>query len=75
MGRLKDYYHDEITRDLEDERAYEMWLKEQQQKEYEADWREVEKSDSNLDLVRDLAVVFTVALAVYGVGVVVSAIF
>lgn len=75
MGKLKDYYHEEITRDLEDERAYEMWLQEQQQKEYEADWREVEKSDSNLDLVRDLAVVCVVALIVYGVGVIVMSVF
>jgi hypothetical protein len=75
MGRLKDYYHDEITRDIDDEKAYEMWIQEEQQREYMKDWQNSKDSESNLDLVRGLAVVFTVALAVYGVGVVVSAIF
>jgi hypothetical protein len=70
MGRLKDYYHDEITRDIDDEKAYEMWLQEQQQREYEKQWQESTRTDEPLDLVKDLAVVVTTALAVYGVAVV-----
>lgn len=70
MGKLKQHYHDEITRDLEDEQAYEMWLQEQQQREYEKQWQESTRTDEPLDLVKDLAVVVTTALAVYGVAVV-----
>lgn len=70
MGKLKQHYHDEITRDLEDEQAYEMWLQEQQQREYEKQWQESTQVDEPLDLVKDLAVVVTTALAVYGVAVV-----
>lgn len=70
MGKLKQHYHEEITRDLEDEQAYEMWLQEQQQREYEAQWQESTRTDEPLDLVKDLAVVVTTALAVYGVAVV-----
>lgn len=70
MGKLKQHYHEEITRDLEDEQAYEMWLQEQQQREYEKQWQESTRTDEPLDLVKDLAVVVTTALAVYGVAVV-----
>lgn len=70
MGKLKQHYHEEITRDLEDEQAYEMWLQEQQQREYEKQWQESTQVDEPLDLVKDLAVVVTTALAVYGVAVV-----
>lgn len=70
MGKLKQHYHDEITRDLEDEQAYEMWLQEQQQREYEAQWQESTQVDEPLDLIKDIAVVVTTALAVYGVAVV-----
>jgi 4-alpha-glucanotransferase len=70
MGGLKREYHDEITRDLEDEQAYEMWIQEQQQRVYEKDWQESNKTDDSLDLVKDLAVVVTTALVVYGAAVV-----
>jgi 4-alpha-glucanotransferase len=70
MGGLKREYHDEITRDLEDEQAYEMWIQEQQQRVYEKDWQESNKTDDSLDLVKDLAVVVTTALVVYGIAVV-----
>lgn len=70
MGKLKQHYHDEITRDLEDEQAYEMWLQEQQQREYEKQWQESTQVDEPLDLIKDIAVVVTTALAVYGVAVV-----
>jgi hypothetical protein len=70
MGRLKDYYHDEITRDIDDEKAYEMWIQEEQQRVYEKDWQESNKTDDSLDLVKDLAVVVTTALVVYGAAVV-----
>ena len=70
MGGLKREYHDEITRDLEDEQAYEMWIQEQQQRVYEKDWQESNKTDDSLDLVKDLAVVVTTALVAYGVAVV-----
>ena len=70
MGKLTQHYHEEITRDLEDEQAYEMWLQEQQQREYEKQWQESTQVDEPLDLVKDIAVVVTTALAVYGVAVV-----
>ena len=70
MGKLKQHYHEEITRDLEDEQAYEMWLQEQQQREYEKQWQESTQTDEPLDLIKDIAVVVTTALAVYGVAVV-----
>ena len=70
MGKLKQHYHEEIARDLEDEQAYEMWLQEQQQREYEKQWQESTQTDEPLDLIKDIAVVVTTALAVYGVAVV-----
>lgn len=70
MGKLKQHYHDETVRDLEDEQAYEMWLQEQQQREYEKQWQESTQVDEPLELVKDIAVVVTTALAVYGVAVV-----